>query len=189
MGCPTLHRDGDCKRMEMIIYMDDNSGKNQMYAEVDFGVVNGIMRFLRPARKASTESKVSRKRKRSSGLSDDESEVVFSGGGTDAGSYTGDDFFLGANDKPTARKSIWPFRWRSQDSEGIYESGSDESLCTITFKRVKSNRLVLEGTIDFGFAGECDFTGEKIMNASAGKSLDPGAMWERFGHKYRENGG
>jgi hypothetical protein len=58
ISCPTLHRGWDCKRMEMTIYLDDKSGKNQMHAEIDFGVVNGTMRFQKPARRGSTEWKV-----------------------------------------------------------------------------------------------------------------------------------
>lgn len=163
------------------LYLETKQGKQQMYAVFDFRVLEGIMRFEKPI-------PVSKKRKLETFNDDSDVEMDMFPDYERAESsreYSEKDFFLSATDKPTARRPTWRYRWRgSETGEGEIQLGSDNHVESITFSNKGTE---LQGTIQTGFAGSCDFTGVKVSSQTSDSRVDPEARWannSREAHEY-----
>ncbi|TGO51612.1 hypothetical protein BOTNAR_0350g00070 [Botryotinia narcissicola] len=152
-----------------------------MFTMFNFIVVEGIMRFERPTDVPSSKN-ADKKRKRESTSSIDEDEdgdVMMSDVSQNVASnskHKESAFFLGANDKPTARRPTWPYRWRGEENgEGEIQLGSDKRLESITFDDKKKT---LSGTFTCDFAGKCKFTGLLNNRRPQDSRIDPESQWE-----------
>ncbi|KAF7957631.1 hypothetical protein EAE96_003205 [Botrytis aclada] len=179
--CPNIEEEWGEKDSDLTldIYVENKNGRHQMFAMFNFIVVEGIMRFERPTDVPSTKT-VDKKRKRDSTSSiDDDGDVVMSDVSQDGASdrkYKESAFSLGANDKPTARRPTWPYRWRGEETgEGEIQLGSDKRLESITFDDKNKS---LSGTFTCDFAGKCEFTGLKVAYRPQESRIDPESQWE-----------
>jgi hypothetical protein len=181
MGDPSLTLD---------LCLETRHGKQQLYGMFHFRVVEGIMRFEKPipVPKAEPTGEESKKRKRED-MNDDpnlEMDALPEYKGIEGSSnYTAKVFFLGAKDKPTARRPTWRYRWRgSETGEGEIQLGSDKDFQSITFSK---KGMELEGTIKINFAGTCHFTGVKVHSQPQDPHVDPEAQWNNNGEAAYES--
>jgi hypothetical protein len=80
------------------------------------------------------------------------------------------------NDKPTARRPTWRYRWRGRETgENEIQLYSDEKVSSITFSK-KGTELV--GIFKNDLAGDCKFTGLKINQRATSGHHDPETQWE-----------
>ncbi|TGO19698.1 hypothetical protein BTUL_0003g01550 [Botrytis tulipae] len=181
--CPDIEEEWGEKDSDLTldIYVENKNGRHQMFAMFNFIVVEGIMRFERPTDVPSPKN-ADKKRKRESTSSIDEDEdgdVMMSDVSQNVASnskHKESAFFLGANDKPTARRPTWPYRWRGEETgEGEIQLGSDKRLESITFDDKKKT---LSGTFTCDFAGKCKFTGLMINRRPQDSRIDPENQWE-----------
>ncbi|KAM0158955.1 hypothetical protein ACHAQE_000726 [Botrytis cinerea] len=181
IDCPEIEEEWGEKESEFTldIYVENKNGKQQMFAMFNFIVVEGIMRFERPTDVTSPKNgDRKRKRERTSSI-DEDGDVTMSDvsqNGANNSNYKESAFFLGANDRPTARRPTWPYRWRGEETgEGEIQVGSDKRLESITFDDKNKS---LSGTFTCDFAGKCKFTGSKIMYRPQDSRIDPESQWE-----------
>ncbi|ESZ96072.1 hypothetical protein SBOR_3549 [Sclerotinia borealis F-4128] len=180
--CPDIEDEWGEKDSELTldIYLENRNGRQQMFAMFHFIVVEGIMRFERPIPVPRSQNE-SGKRKREDDYMDEDGDVLMSdiprydANDSNPNNYTESAFFLKANDKPTARRPTWRYRWRGEETgEGEIQLGSDRTLESITFTNKGKE---LSGTFKCDFAGTCNFTGLKVMSRPHDSRVDPEAQW------------
>jgi hypothetical protein len=145
----------------------------------DRGEVAGFLQPV-PAPKAE-KSESSKKRKREDDVDEDgdfnmdmHPEFGSNGGPSD---YSESVFHLGAKDKPTARRTVWRYRWRgSETGEGEIQLDSDKAVQSLTFSD-KGRKI--SGTFICDYARECHFTGTKFSPWPRNGYLDPQAEWAK----------
>lgn len=154
ISCPQLEGEWPSEvelTLNIIFHNSDNTPR-QMYAEFDFGLVKGFMRFEKPMTAVKPEP-ASHKRKREEDL-DEQGDMQMLG--ADDSKYNSKVFNLTAKDEPTVRRPTWRYRWRGRDtSESQIQLGSDKAVETITFEKVGK----LSGMFSCDFARRCAFTG------------------------------
>jgi hypothetical protein len=116
----------------------DKTGEQQLDGTFHLRVVEGVVRFEKPILVPKSESS-SKKRKRE--VMGDDSDVEmhmlpeYKGMKTQV-VYTEKVTFLGAKDKPTARRPTWRYRWRgSETGEGETQLDSDKNVQSHTFSK------------------------------------------------------
>jgi hypothetical protein len=176
ISCPNIADQwpsyGDDSPLTMDTYLGIKNGRQQLYAEFDFGIFGGIMRFEKPVpvSKSASAAGPSKKRKREDSDEEGDVEVEYDP------SYDEKVFLLGSKDKPTARRPTWRYRWRGRETgTGEIQLGSDNYVQEITFSD-KGNEL--SGTIRASFAGVCRFTGIKVQSSPQDNLVDPQSEWQ-----------
>lgn len=128
-----------------------------MYAEFDFLVIEGTMRFVNP-----------RPAKKLKGSARD----------NDSGERKSAQFLLPETSLPSSMASKFQFRWRGRETgEDEIQLGSDEVLCSINFESPNA----LRGTFRSDLTGVVDFQGFKSGTNIRNFSLDPGYEWDEMG--------
>jgi len=179
-GDPTLTLD---------LYLETKQGKQQFYGVFHFRVVEGIMRFMKPIPIPKSESAGDSSKKRKHEDMRDDSDVDMDmvpeyRGNQGLSNYNEKIFFLGAKDKPTARRPTWHYRWRgSETGEGEIQLESDQKVQSITFSKKGAE---LQGTIAVDFVGLCHFTGVKVHSQPDDPHVDPEAQWNNNGEEAYE---
>ncbi|KAF5879556.1 uncharacterized protein Bfra_006765 [Botrytis fragariae] len=179
--CPDIEEEWGEKDSDLIldIYVENKNGRHQMFAMFNFIVVEGIMRFERPNGVPSPKNADKKRKRESTSSIDEDGDVMMSDISQTVASnskHKESAFFLGANDKPTARRPTWPYRWRGEETgEGEIQLGSDKRLESITFDDKNKS---LSGTFTCDFAGKCEFTGLKVNNRPQDSRIDPESQWE-----------
>ncbi|KAF7907543.1 uncharacterized protein EAF01_005129 [Botrytis porri] len=179
--CPNIEEEWGEKDSDLIldIYVENKNGRHQMFAMFNFIVVEGIMRFERPTDVPSPKTSDRKRKRQSTSSIDEDGDVMMSDVSQDGASnskYKESAFYLGANDKPTARRPTWPYRWRGEETgEGEIQLGSDKRLESITFNDKDKS---LSGTFTCDFAGKCKFTGLMINRRPQDSRIDPESQWE-----------
>ncbi|KAJ8064598.1 hypothetical protein OCU04_006927 [Sclerotinia nivalis] len=180
--CPNIEDEWGEKDSELTldIYVENKNGRQQMFAMFHFIVVEGIMRFERPIPIPRSQNG-NGKRKREDAYMDEDGDILMSdipqydANGNNPNNYRESAFFLGANDKPSARQPTWQYRWRGEETgEGEIQLGSDKTLESITFNDKEKS---LSGTFTCDFAGRCTFTGSKEMYRPHESRIDPEVEW------------
>ncbi|RAL67783.1 hypothetical protein DID88_008510 [Monilinia fructigena] len=180
--CPNIEDEWGEKNAELTldIYVEKKHGRKQMFAIFDFIVVEGIMRFERPTPVPRSQNE-SGKRKREDSYMDEDGDVLmddipqYDMDDSSPNNYTESAFSLQDNDKPTARRPTWGYRWRGEETgEGEIQLGSDRTLESITFS---NNGKELSGTFKCDFAGKCNFTGLKVMSRPHDSRIEPEVEW------------
>ncbi|KAF7864335.1 uncharacterized protein EAF02_010303 [Botrytis sinoallii] len=179
--CPDIEEEWGEKDSDLTldIYVEKKNGRHQIFAMFNFIVVEGIMRFERPTGVPSPKNADKKRKRESTSSIDEDGDVMMSDVAQNVASnskHKESAFFLGVNDKPTARCPTWPYRWRGEETgEGEIQVGSDKRLESITFDDKNKS---LSGTFTCGFAGKCKFTGLKVNNRPHDSRIDPESQWE-----------
>jgi len=158
--CPEFHDSSygnDNENMDLRIYRVNGTKVSQMFAEFDFDIVKGWLRFEDPATPNHLAISVGQKRKR----------------------RAWDSFLIPLDTKPSPGCPTWNYRWRGRGNggEGYLEHDSDEYLCSMTFRG--KGGCTLSGTFESGFL-ECEFTGVKLgmINPVEASEIDIDDQWE-----------
>ncbi|PVH79192.1 hypothetical protein DL98DRAFT_655604 [Cadophora sp. DSE1049] len=145
----------------------------------DFSAIEGFMRFERPIpnSKSDTGSESSKKRKREDVEEDRDMKLnrypQFAR--DDAGDYSEAGFHLGPDDKPTAQRPTWWYRWRGHETgEGEFQVNADKVALLITFSQ---NGNALFGYFKCDYVNECYFEGVKVRSKPRDQHRDPEAQW------------
>ncbi|KUJ21755.1 uncharacterized protein LY89DRAFT_767913 [Mollisia scopiformis] len=157
--------------MKLTIYIAKSDGKNQMFAEFNFGIAEGVFRFEKPTRRRSLRIK-----SKNQDMDDDQEDSE----------YDPTNFFLAKTDKPTPTNPTWNYRWRGEEPKGPIYFGADEVLYSIIFEEPKGTKLT--GTLGGGPWGECRFTGIKVK---MGREWDDESIedeWYAYGRAAYEGG-
>ncbi|TGO30982.1 hypothetical protein BPAE_0002g00740 [Botrytis paeoniae] len=179
--CPDIEEEWGEKDSDLTldIYVENKNGRHQMFAMFNFIVVEGIMRFERPTDVPSPKNSDKKRKRESTSSIDEDGDVMMSDVSQNVASnskHKESAFFLGANDKPTARRPTWLYRWRGEETgEGEIQLGSDKRLESITFDDKNKS---LSGTFTCDFAGKCEFTGLKVNHRPQDSRIDPESQWE-----------
>jgi hypothetical protein len=125
------------------LYLESRQGKQQLDGTLLFKVVEGVVRFEKPILVPKSES-TSKKQKREviGNISDVEMDMLpeYKGMKTQV-VYTEKVTFLGAKDKPTARRLTWRYRWRgSETGEGEFQLDSDKNVQSNTLGKMAKMR-------------------------------------------------
>ncbi|KAF4626346.1 hypothetical protein G7Y89_g11814 [Cudoniella acicularis] len=186
ISCPGIEEEwssqgGGDPSLTLDVYLENKNGRQQLYAVFDFRVIKGIMRFEKPvpASRVAKAGESSSKRKREDIDDDGDAKMEmcpsFTGNETASESYTENVFYLGAKDKPTARRPTWRYRWRGEETgEGEIQLGSDKAVQCITYSNKGTE---LSGTFKCSYLRECNFTGVKIRPRPSDGHVDPEAQW------------
>lgn len=165
--------------LSMNIIHSTIEGKNQLYAEFDFGIIKGFMRFEKPKLAIKTEP-TSNKRKREQNIDDEEDMQMYE---RDASQYQDTVFDLGAKDMPNIRRPIWRYRWRGREtSETQIQLGSDKVVDTITFE--KGGKI--SGFFKCVYGERCAFTGIQMETSESVYTGGPPYIqqsWENLGEE------
>ena len=185
--CPDIESqwdDGDGLTLDL--YLEPQNGKMQLFAFFDFRVIRGIMRFEKPV-PVSKKEKMEEPSKKRKWDEDEDGDIdmedidVYSLHDHSYGSrekYDKKVFFLGANDKPTARRPVWKYRWRGRETgEDVIQLYADEKVSSITFSK-KGTELV--GTFKSDMIEDCQFTGVKVSSHAQGSHDNPETQWEEY---------
>ncbi|KAI9646549.1 hypothetical protein NHQ30_004542 [Ciborinia camelliae] len=175
--CPEIEDEWGEKDSDLTldIYIERKRGRQQMFAMFNFIVVEGIMRFEAPVPVPRPQSERVKRKREDSYLDEDGDVLMNDISQYDANNYREGAFFLGANEKPTARRPTWRYRWRGEETgEGEIQLGSDRRLESITFSK---SGMELSGTFKCDFAGKCNFTGLKVTSRPRNSQIDPEAEW------------
>ncbi|KAI9838043.1 MAG: hypothetical protein M1819_006197 [Sarea resinae] len=142
--------------------LDVFSSGNQISATFDFTVVTGVFRFCDPSTTAAVHLKPaaatsSSKNKRKRNDAEDTAKFLF----------------RDKKNMPSPSHTTLPFRWRGEETgEHEIQLGSDEKLCSVTFRSAKK----LEGFLEGAMFAKTRFTGTKLGAASS-KGPDPDGQW------------
>ncbi|KIW98764.1 uncharacterized protein Z519_00427 [Cladophialophora bantiana CBS 173.52] len=135
-----------------------SNGLVQMFAEFDFLVIEGIMRFVNPQVQDGE-------------MEDQDDE------GTTISSSTTAQFLLPDTSLPSSRSRNFKFRWRGEDThEGVIQLTSDKKLCSMTFESPHA----LNGMFYSGILGWVEFKGVKTPAESGSTNAyaaDPAYQW------------
>jgi hypothetical protein len=127
VNCPAILEQWDPHgdlSLTLDLYLETRGGKPQLYGMFNFGVVEGIMRFEKPIpvpKSEKPDESTPKKRKwdddpEDLDLQDYPAFNASSYGESANESYDEKVFFLGAKDKPTARRPTWRYRWRGTET-------------------------------------------------------------------------
>ncbi|KAK0125616.1 hypothetical protein ONS96_009450 [Cadophora gregata f. sp. sojae] len=179
ISCPVIEEQWGGQSLTLDIYLETHSGRRQLCGAFDFSLIEGIMRFERPmpTPKSEIKSESSQKRKREDLDEDSDRQMRMypRSAQDDSGDYSEDIFYLGSDEKPTARKSTWRYRWRgSETGEGEIQVNADLAVRSITFIE---NGNALNGYFKCDYVNECYFEGVKVRSTPRDRHLDPEAQW------------
>ncbi|KAK2764385.1 hypothetical protein FQN54_009079 [Arachnomyces sp. PD_36] len=97
-------------------------------------------------------------------LQDTSNEEVIPGDGSIDTTQSTSIFYIGNMVKPSVSLPTWDFRWRGHSSDGEFQFGSEEDICTIRFKPSGYNGYTLEGLFCSQLLGDFEFQGYKMFN-------------------------
>lgn len=183
IDCPAVTDQWDHKDLWLDLFIKDtgNGKGSQMFAEFDFGVLKGIMRFERQTsdKKSALKNKTliqppnSRKRTREEYESNDE-ENEESDDYDRSRSLTPENFYLGKILYPSEKHPTWNYQWRGGETgEGVIEVG--EESYKVKFCEPRGTRI--EGTFGAGLFGDITFTGIKTLEKGNENVEDPSEQW------------
>ncbi len=188
---PEIDNGWDTTQLSLDIHHDGR----QMSGEFNWGILEGVMRFQNPG---ASKSRVVSKSKSTTA---DKSETEEEGDDeenededdeeddnledeTDEVSGEGDPKQLPKpnitpNSIPSPQHPTWTFRWRGRETgQGEIQLGSDQNLCSMTFRGPGGCKL--NSIFYCDFIGECAFTGLKIGDGSKLQRVDIDGRWMEF---------
>ncbi len=181
ISCPDMEEEwphkGNDYELEMKVTEPDPSGQVQLYADFDFGILEGILRFVNPNPQdlEDEESDETSESDEDGGLDIDGFDDVEEDEGTTGA--TPPQFLFPTNMLPSSKARDFKFRWRGEETgEGEIQLGSDEKLCSITFESPNA----LTGTFHSNYV-DAEFRGVKENSQGGSKAYgsDPGYLWSQ----------
>ncbi|KAG4438444.1 hypothetical protein IFR05_006054 [Cadophora sp. M221] len=194
ISCPHIEESWDVESLTMKIFVETTEKGVQMFAEFDFGILTGVLRFerqkgdtitssTRPMKcddideeeKPEEEDEKEEDEKEEDETSEKSSDTYGQKEDDDDAddeaearrSPTPESFYFKSIAQPSAKHPTWNYRYRSEETgEGVIELGSDSELYSLTF--CGPNGRSLKGTIGGSVFGDCTFTGVKVCGVEVG---------------------
>jgi hypothetical protein len=194
--CPVLEEGYDTSGdLTLEIFGQQTQKGPQLFAQFDFGIIEGVMRFERQEGGSTSSSgngsgsrSTGKKRKReedsegeqeteddASEDEDEDDEEESDEYDEDRRSPTPESFYLGAVTMPSKKHPTWDYRWRgSETGEGEIQLGSDANQYEITFCEPRGTKI--KGMFGSEYHRDCGFTGVKIAPGGP-SSIDISQEW------------
>ncbi|KAL2062472.1 hypothetical protein VTL71DRAFT_6738 [Oculimacula yallundae] len=206
ISCPQIEDDWGMEDLTMKIYSERTEKGCQMFAEFDFGVLTGVLRFERqksdpimplkqPVRSEDDDRKenegyndaITRQEEEEDNGTGDKSSDRYDEPGSDDDenneqddrrSHTPEEFYFRFIPRPSPKYPTWNFRYRGESTdEGVIEEQSDCELYSITF--CGSTGWCLSGEIGGTALGKCSFTGVKV-GVAGNECFDIRRAWRNW---------
>ncbi|KAL5324847.1 hypothetical protein ACEPPN_005966 [Leptodophora sp. 'Broadleaf-Isolate-01'] len=212
ISCPHIEESWDVESLTMKIFVETTEKGAQMFAEFDFGVLTGVLRFerqegdtitssTRPMKSNDNDEEEKTEEEDEKGESThDEDEISEKSSDTYAENEEDDDdddeaedrrsptpetFYFKSITQPSAKHPTWNYRYRGEESgEGVIELGSDLELYSLTF--CGPSGRVLKGTIGGSVFEDCTFTGFRVGDVGT-EYLDIREEWANRNASAYEN--